>query len=137
MDITPDHEVLLVDDNPPDLLIGQARLEASPAVSKVMTAMSAAEAMRILKSRRDEGKPLPSLILLDLRMPGEDGFDFLDQFERTFAPEQRPRVAVLTGCASDPDRMRALHYQSVESYLIKPLFQVDVERLFRALARAG
>jgi CheY-like chemotaxis protein len=73
--------------------------------------------------------PLPSLILLDLKLPGIDGHEVLRQIKST--PElKRLPVIILTSSREEGDR--ALSYDNgANSYLVKPVsFEgfVDVVR---------
>ncbi|MEM1041093.1 MAG: LytTR family DNA-binding domain-containing protein [Bacteroidota bacterium] len=66
------------------------------------------------------------LVLLDIQMPGLDGFDVLDRLP----PENRPVVVFTT--AHDEHALRAFEASAVD-YLLKPIQQ---DRLALALARA-
>jgi CheY-like chemotaxis protein len=69
-------------------------------------------------SNRDE-YPMPSLILLDLKMPGIDGFEVLRQIKST---EMLKRIPVIILTSSKEDGDRALSYDiGANSYLIKPI----------------
>ncbi len=65
----------------------------------------------------------PDLLFLDIRMPGKDGFQFLQELERA------PRVIFVT--AYDEYALQAFEVNALD-YLLKP---VDQERLHEAVAR--
>jgi DNA-binding LytR/AlgR family response regulator len=92
-------------------------LEALPGVTVVGEAASAPEA----RERVQELKP--DLLLLDVQMPGEDGFALLDSLS------QRPAVVFAT--AFDHYAVRAFEAHAVD-YLLKPF---RAERLADAMAR--
>ena len=72
----------------------------------------------------------PDLILLDVQMPGLDGFEFLEEL-RTLKPERElPLVVFIT--AFDRYALRAFEVHAVD-YLLKPFGDT---RFFEALARA-
>ena len=63
--------------------------------------------------------PLPDLVLLDLKLPGIDGFEVLRQI-KSVSPQKRIPVIVLTSSQEEGDR--ALSYDlGANSYLVKPV----------------
>lgn len=63
--------------------------------------------------------PMPNLILLDLKMPGIDGFEVLRQIKGTEFLKRIP-VVILTSSKEEGDR--ALSYDiGANSYLLKPV----------------
>ena len=66
-----------------------------------------------------ETYPLPCLILLDLKLPGIDGFEVLRQIKAAPVIKRLP-VIILTSSKEDGDRI--LSYDSgANSYLVKPV----------------
>ena len=66
-----------------------------------------------------ETYPLPMLILLDLKLPGLDGFEVLRQIKSTPILKRLP-VIILTSSKEEGDR--ALSYDNgANSYLVKPV----------------
>jgi len=110
--------VLLVDDSEPDRLFSTIVLGRSGRPLEVREFESAADALAELATAPQP----PTIILLDINMPGMDGFDFLRAFEQL--PEERRRgtsVVMLSSSSLDSDRDRALSHASVKDYVVKPL----------------
>jgi len=62
---------------------------------------------------------LPGLVLLDLKMPGIDGFEVLRQIKSTAGLKRLP-VIILTSSKEEGDR--AMSYDNgANSYLVKPV----------------
>ena len=101
----------------PPLLTERALTDALDAASMtVMVALDGASAMRIVD------RITPDIVLLDAVMPGMDGFEFLDAFERLpVALTEGVRVAMLTSSDDEDDRRRARAHACVRDYLVKPI----------------
>jgi two-component system nitrogen regulation response regulator NtrX len=118
----PGPRILLVDDDP-GVLKGLRGLLSDEGFQPV-EARSAAEASRLLEA--PEGPP--DLVLLDLRMPGETGLEWLARLPR---PLPAP-VVVLSGEASPAEAVQALKLGATD-FVEKP---PSPERLLTALRNA-
>lgn len=97
---------------------------------KVIRASNGEEGMAIIQEA-----PV-SLMLLDLRLPGRDGWSVLQEMKRRPELAQIP-VVVLTAVAESPQRKRALRMGATE-YLVKPMSAHSVARsIARILQRSG
>ncbi len=110
--------IVLVDDEPLARARARRLLGELGGSEVVAEAGSAGEARRVIAATR------PDLLLLDVQMPGEDGFALLSSLD--------PRPAVVFVTAYDQYAVRAFEENAVD-YLLKP-FRAD--RLATALARA-
>ncbi len=64
-------------------------------------------------------KELPDLVLLDLMMPGMDGWEVFQQIKANEKTRHIP-VIIITAKAQDIDRVLGLHIAKVEEYICKP-----------------
>ena len=74
--------------------------------------------------------PCPALILLDLKMPGRNGFEVVE-WVRAHGGLKRMPIIVLTDSANADDVNRA-YDMGINSYLIKPIELREIARLVRA-----
>lgn len=113
---------LLVDDDPNDATLMRRAFVRARILNPLVIVSSGEEAIDYLSgvgrySNRAE-YPLPALVLLDLRMPGMDGFEVL-QWIRAKPGVSSLRVVILSGSDGERDVNRA--YQlGANSYLVKP-----------------
>jgi len=116
--------ILIVDDNPDDIEITRIALEEIGRKEKVEAAFNGEQALRRLR----EGRDLPGLILLDLKMPGMSGFDCL----REIRADERLRpipVVVVTSSSLESDRREA-HAAGANGFLYK---EIDIDRFGASL----
>ena len=82
--------ILIVEDNPDLVEVLMLFLSSVSRNLSIKTAHSGFEALERIEEE------LPSLVILDVMMPGMDGFEVLSRLKR-LPPEKRPPVMVLTG----------------------------------------
>ncbi|WP_213453067.1 response regulator [Rhizomonospora bruguierae] len=123
-------EVLLVEDDPGDVLMTQEAFEEHKLRNRLAVVSDGAEALQYL---RREGKYAdavqPDLILLDLNLPRRDGREVLAEIKKDENLGQIP-VVVLTTSQADEDILRSYQLHA-NAYVTKP---VDFER-FIAVVR--
>ncbi len=112
----PQSTVLLVDDNPIDLMINTKTLERYDDSIEVCKASSAQEALQFLQ----EGKCKPTCMLLDIKMPGMDGFEFLAALKES-GQEVKFGIHMLSSSIDPADLENAEKDPLVNSYIEKPL----------------
>ena len=68
------------------------------------------------------------MILLDLNMPVMNGWEFLEELEKTEIASQA-KVAIVTSSIDSADRKKAKEFEMVEYFLSKPLLDLSpIER---------
>jgi CheY-like chemotaxis protein len=118
---------LLLEDDESDVVLVQRAFQRANLLNPLFILRNAEDAMSYLLGREGyadrEQFPLPALILLDLKLPGLDGFEFIIWLRHQPGLKDM-RVVVLSssGNVRDVDRAYKL---GANSYLIKPL---DFER---------
>jgi CheY-like chemotaxis protein len=99
---------------------------------RVLVVNSAQEAFGILHNRNGQGPAIkPCVILLDLDLPGMDGFEFL-RILRGNPLTKNCVVVVLSGLATQHNRARAFEY-GVAEYLVKDNLDSTCTGLVRLL----
>ena len=119
-----DIHVLLVEDDPGDVLMTREAFEACAILSPLHVVGDGEQAMRFLHRAGDfTGSPRPGLILLDLNLPRRDGLEVLAELKGDPGLRVIP-VVILTTSQANEDILRsyALH---ANAYVSKP---VDFER---------
>jgi DNA-binding NarL/FixJ family response regulator len=117
--------VLLVDDHPVVRAGLAGILSAEDDITVVGEAGSASEAVTVARATT------PTVVLMDLRMPGGDG---VGATAGVLAAVPTARVVVLTTYESDADILRAVE-AGAAGYLLKDASRADLVAAIRAAAR--
>ncbi len=121
--------VLMVEDNPVNMLIGVALLEQWGV--RVVQAADGPMAIEAVERAHTHNQAF-DLVLMDVQMPGMSGHDTARHLRRFFDAEQLPIVA-LTAAALVSEREEALA-AGMNDFLSKP---IDTRKLRQALLRYG
>lgn len=126
--------ILLVEDNPKDEALTLRALRKSNIVNRVDIARDGAEALDYLLAPDAEGKerPLPQLVLLDLKLPKVDGHEVLRRIRAEPRTALLP-VVILTTSVEDADRFDSYRL-GANSYVRKP---VDFAQFVEAVGQLG
>ena len=114
--------VLLVDDSYIDNLINRKILDNDNFAESIIVIESPKEAYKYIKDLYLEGKELPEVIFLDLRMPIMNGFEFLKALSEL--PDLGPdkiKIYVLTSSLDPKDIRRVKENHLVSKFIGKPL----------------
>ncbi|GAA0407149.1 two-component system response regulator [Acrocarpospora corrugata] len=122
-------DVLLVEDDPGDVLLTQEAFEHNKVRNKLHVVNDGEQALAFL---RREGNytdvPRPDLVLLDLNLPRKDGREVLEEIKDD--PELRSiPVVVLTTSEAEEDILRSYRLHA-NAYVSKP---VDFEQFIRVV----
>jgi len=79
---------------------------------------------------------VPDLILLDLMMPGMDGWDVFHQLKADDISKNIP-VIVVTARAQPIDRVLGLHIAKVDGYLCKPFHPKELQESVELVLNSG
>jgi len=129
-------DILLVEDDPADVLLALTVFRAMGTAERCEVANDGEDAMDFLRSRgrfAQRAPGLPGLILLDLKMPRVNGFDFLHQIKADERLRLIPVIA-LTSSSEERDVERAYDL-GVNGYVVKGIDFGDYRSTLQSLAQ--
>lgn len=115
--------ILLVEDNRLDIELTLDAFREVRLSNLIKVVETGEEALDYVMGRGEYADrdlhPIPNIILLDIRLPGISGFDFLKEVKRTPGLKRLP-VIILTSSQEESDRLEGYDL-GVNSYLMKPI----------------
>lgn len=126
--------ILLVEDDSTDVILTLRAMAKAGIFNKVITVRDGVEALDYLFGTGEyEGRDVsavPSIILLDLKMPRMDGLEVLSQIRKNPATRRLP-VVILTSSSEENDIINC-YDAGANSYVCKP---VDYEKFVEVVKR--
>lgn len=116
-------KIIVIDDE--KSVARQTALLLTESGYRAIPATNALEGMRLL------GIENPDLVILDIRMPRLDGFEFLKSLRSGPATEKLP--VIIVSALSDPESRSRAKDMGVVQYLVKPCSTEDLLQAVRKL----
>ena len=129
-----DKTILLVEDNPDDVQLTKRALQKNNISNQLEVVHDGVEAMNHLLNAAsgDNSSPLPTVILLDLKLPKMDGLEVLKRIRADERLKRLP-VVILTSSKEEQDILKSYDL-GANSYIRKP---VDFEQFNEAVRQLG
>lgn len=121
--------ILLVEDNPDDRDLTIMALKGSNIANEIDIARDGEEALEYFE---DRSRPLPALVLLDLKLPRIMGLDVLKRLRADERTKLVP-IVVLTSSQQESDRYQS-YVEGVNAYVVKP---VEFDKFSEAVKALG
>ncbi len=114
--------ILLIDDDPIINAVNKAILTELKVAKKIEMAINGADAINFLTSYSEtHSGTIPDVILVDIKMPVSDGFDFLESYATLdFKNKNDTKVIILSTSEHAQDLEKSFKYH-LSGYIVKPL----------------
>jgi CheY-like chemotaxis protein len=115
------NKILLVDDDQITNYLNHSVIDKLNLSNEVIVKTNGPDAISFIQDKCKSTNKFPDLIFLDLKMPGMDGFEFLQQFEKLCTSVYHDiYVVILTSSTAGEDLIK-LRQLGNYYYLQKPL----------------
>lgn len=128
--------VVVVDDQEVDRYIVKRRLSKSEHFGTIFESKTGDAFLEDFCSEQPvvEVDDPPLLILMDINMPGRNGFETVEELQRIMNEGRGPKsVVIMMFTTSDYplDREKAMQLDPVKGYIVKPLDDNSVEEILK------
>ncbi|HVW16412.1 MAG TPA: response regulator [Mucilaginibacter sp.] len=129
-------KLIFIGDNQLDHFILKRILRGYNLAYEVSYTSDGQEVIRLLQQKGADKDGLPDIIILDISMPGIDGWAFLEQVQALYTSLAKPVGVYILSSSIDPrDIQRSKLFPCVKSFLFKPITKEVLERLVSEEAR--
>jgi CheY-like chemotaxis protein len=133
---TSSASVLLVEDDPNDVILMERAFRRAGMMSDFQVVRDGEQAVDYLSGKGQSSDltrtPLPALVLLDLKLPRQSGFEVL-RWMRAQSGLRRIPVLILTSSKEKHDIIRAYEL-GANAYLLKPATFNDLVELVKTIS---
>ena len=124
-------EILLVEDDPDDVLLTRKALDEGRMLNNLHVVRDGVEAMEFLYQRGQySDAPRPGIVLLDLNMPRKDGREVLAEVKSDEHLKSIP-IIVLTTSEAEQDILKSYNLHA-NAYVPKPVDPDEFVRVIRS-----
>ncbi|HEX5538164.1 MAG TPA: response regulator [Methylophilaceae bacterium] len=127
-----DKIILLIEDNPDDEALTLRALKKNNIASKVRVMRDGQEALDYFFGPESSANPIPTVVLLDLKLPKVNGLEVLRRLRAEPRTNMQP-VVILTSSIEEQDIISG-YKLGANSYIRKP---VDFDQFMEAVRQLG
>lgn len=125
--------ILLVDDDEASNFLHSIFINKLDIDIEVNSALNGQEALDFILDRGMEQLKFPCMVMLDLRMPVMDGWQFMKAYEEQVPQEVKDQITIVLVTISDnqEDKDRAITNEYITDFSQKPLSDSTFKKLIK------
>ena len=121
--------VLLVDDDSTNNFLNELLFQSLEVAERIMIAENGTEALDFIVNQA--GPNEPTLILLDVNMPGMNGIQFLEAYKRLPQAQRSATVVVMLTTTMDARDLARLEELNIAGLVSKPLTKEKINSILQ------
>lgn len=126
------NEIIMVDDSELDIQIAQRCMKRSKVKNDFVGLLSAEKLYEYLEEVKRKERPLPAIVLLDINMPGVDGYEALTHVRHDIFFTETPFIAIFSHSSAESDVLKAFA-AGANAYKVKPQSMLEYVDFFDSL----
>lgn len=129
------NRILLVEDDRTTNFITRMTFESAGYKGDIKECLNAKEALAVIKEAHQGDKPCPQLILLDINMPGMNGWEFYEAYKELSPNNNCGSDIVMLTTSLNPGDQKRSEEIGCSGYLTKPITKEDVQGLMTKIGK--
>lgn len=122
--------VMIIDDTQIDRYLASYAMKKNHFTKEIIECDMATKALEYLEANKNDPEKIPQVILLDIRMPEMDGFEFLERISSLPQfTDNSCYIIMLSSSLSRADHERADSNPIVKKFINKPLKNENLEQI--------
>lgn len=122
--------ILLIDDDKVTNYLHSIVIKDMGISDRIEIQQNGKDGLKFLEECNKAGN-MPDIILVDLKMPVMDGFEFVDSYRKMGFPEDHTKIVMLT-TSSNPKDIEKMKEKGITDFFDKPLTE---EKLMELVAK--
>ncbi len=119
---TDKFSILLVEDNPDSRFVFKKAVKSFYPAADIYLASDARKGIEMMEKYR------PSIVFMDIQMPGMNGIEMYSAVKKRCSSENMPQFVAVTAYADD-ETIESMKKSGIEEYMMKPIDFADVRSL--------
>lgn len=121
--------VLLIDANKQSAFINEEMIKATNLVNHIAVAYNAQNAINYINQRLTVGKDVPSIILLDINLPGMSSWDFLETFKTQFVNSYKHEIYLMSNGSNTNDVIKGSMHSLTQGVMNLPIIDWEINQV--------
>jgi CheY-like chemotaxis protein len=117
----------IIDDDPIFVIVLKKLLAKMNVFKEVKNLKNGLEALKDLNTVNEDKKKFPDVIFLDLNMPVLDGWQFLEELQKT-PYKDKLNIYVVSSTIDNREIIKCENYESVKNFISKPTNSEDLNK---------